>query len=58
METTIMKSGTRTDGTFWVLVSREEGDFVVSALIATKTAKTAGDKLVIPAAIAKNMQWK
>lgn len=58
METTIIKSGQRTDGSYWVLVQREEGDFVVSALIAVKTAKNAGDKLVIPAAIAKNLAWK
>lgn len=58
METLILKSGKRTDGSYWVLVQKEEGDFLLSALIATKTAKTVGDKLVIPAAIAKNMQWK
>lgn len=58
METLILKSGQRTDGSYWVLVQKEEGDFLLTALIATKTPKTAGDKLTIPTAIAKNMDWK
>ena len=57
-EVLILKSGVRTDGSHWVLIQKEEGDFLLTALIAVKTPKNAGDKLQLPSSIDKNLAWK
>lgn len=58
MDFLIIKTGQRKDGSFWVLIQKEEGDFILTTMIAVKTPKTEGATINIPSSITKNLVWK
>ena len=58
MEVTIVKVGTTSKGQNWALISKIEQGFILQAFVKTAEPLTEGEVLVIPAVVAKAIQWQ
>lgn len=54
----IIRSGKRSDGTFWSQLQKTEGDFIMTAFVQTTTEKEVGEMIEVPTSVVKSLTWE